>query len=443
MSNLSEFPILPDVRPGEKASTFKLSGLRWWMIGLIMLGSMLKYLTRNTLSVAQVRLQDTLHITERQYSWITGAFQGTIMLQPICGYVLDVIGLRIGVAIFVVAWSLINMAHALAGSWRGLAVLRGLMGFAEGSANPSGVKATAEWFPARERGLAGGIFNIGASFGSMLAPPLVAAAIYLFNWQAAFIFTGALGLVWVCLWLLLYRPPSQHPRLSDRERQYIAAGQEKALSEAARPSIWQILRQRNFWGIAIPRFLADPMWGTLSFWLPLYLNKVRGWDLKHIALFAWLPFLAADLGCVFGGLVSAALQKHHGLSVVNARRAAFTLGALLMTSVAFAGRVSSPYTAIALFSVAGFAHQTLSVTVITMASDLFRRSEVATVAGMAGTFGNAGLLIFSLLIGSLVATIGYSPFFICLSILDIVGAVVLWSLVRAPREDQAPAPVAA
>ena len=157
--------------------------------------------------------------------------------------------------------------------------------------------------------------------------------------------------------------------------------------------------QRNFWGIAIPRFLADPMWGTLAFWLPLYLNKVRGWDLKHIALFAWLPFLAADLGCIFGGLVSADLQKHAGISVVNARRAAFTLGACLMTSVAFAGRVQSPYTAILLFSVAGFAHQTLSVTVITMASDLFRRSEVATVAGMAGTLGNAGLLTFSLLIG--------------------------------------------
>ena len=440
MNKLSEPQVLPGMRPGEKAPAFRLPGLRWWMIALIMLGSMLNYLTRNTLSVAQVRLQDTLHITERQYSWITGAFQGTIMLQPICGYVLDVVGLRIGVAIFVVAWSLINMAHALAGSWRGLAVLRGLMGFAEGSANPSGVKATAEWFPARERGLAGGVFNIGASFGSMLAPPLVAAAIYLFNWQAAFVLTGALGLAWVCLWLVLYRPPSRHPWLSERERQYIAAGQERALSEGAKPSIWQILGQRNFWGIAIPRFLADPMWGTLSFWLPLYLNKVRGWDLKHIALFAWLPFLAADLGCVFGGLVSAALQKHQGLSVVNARRAAFTLGALLMTSVAFAGRASSPYVAIGLFSIAGFAHQTLSVTVITMASDLFRRSEVATVAGMAGTFGNAGLLIFSLLIGSLVATIGYSPFFVCLSILDIIGAVVLWTLVRAPREDHTPAP---
>ena len=416
-------------------SAFKLPGLRWWMISLIMLGSILNYLTRNTLSVAQVRLQDTLHISERQYSWITDAFQGAIMLQPICGYVLDVIGLRIGVAIFVVAWSVINMMHGLAGSWRGIAFLRGLMGFAEGSANPSGVKATAEWVPARERGLAAGIYNLGASFGSMLAPPLVAAAIFYFNWQTAFFVTGALGLVWVVLWLLLYQSPSQHRWLTEKERDYIAAGQEAALRAGAAPSIFEIIAQRNFWGIAIPRFLADPMWGTLSFWLPLYLRNVRGWDLKHIAMFAWLPFLAADLGCIFGGLIGAWLVKHTALSVVNARRVTFTVGACLMTSVAFAGRVQSPYVAILLLSMAGFAHQTLSVTVITMASDLFRRSEVATVAGMAGTLGNAGLLIFKSLIGGLVSTIGYSPFFVCLSILDIIGAIVLWTLVRPPQQE--------
>jgi ACS family hexuronate transporter-like MFS transporter len=435
MTNLSDPDVSLGSMPAAPKARFKLRGLRWWMISLIMLGSILNYLSRNTLSVAQVRLQDTLHITERQYSWITGAFQGAIMLQPIAGYVLDVLGLRIGVAIFAVAWSVINMMHGLAGSWRGLTFLRGLMGFAEGSANPSGVKATAEWFPARERGLAGGIFNIGASFGSMLAPPLVAAAIYLFNWQMAFVITGALGLAWVGLWLLLYYPPGRHSWLTDEERNYIAAGQEKSLAAAAsKPSVRQIITRRNFWGIAIPRFLADPMWGTLAFWLPLYLNKVRGWDLKHIAIFAWLPFLAADFGCIFGGIVSAAVQKYQGVSVVNARRIAFTLGALMMTSVAFAGKVSSPYTAILLFSIAGFAHQTLSVTVITMASDLFRRNEVATVAGMAGTLGNAGLLTFSLMIGWLVSRIGYSPFFVCLSILDIVGAIVLWTVVRDRRD---------
>ncbi len=425
----SPLPILSPASPGARSSGFKLPGLRWWMIALIMLGSVLNYLTRNTLSVAQVQLKDSLHISEAQYSWITGAFQTMIMLQPICGYVLDVVGLRIGFAIFATAWSLINMAHGLAGSWKGLAFLRGLLGFTEGSANPAGMKATAEWFPARERGLAGGIYNIGASAGSMLAGPLVAFAVIYLNWQSAFVISGGLGLVWVSLWLLLYQPPSRHPWLSEQERAFIVSGQEQALNEGGRPSLREILKQRNFWGIAIPRFLADPTWGALSFWLPLYLASERHWDLRKIALFSWLPFLAADFGCIFGGLLAAALQKHAGVSLINARRLAFSTGVGLMVSVAFAGRVNDPYLAILLFSLAGFAHQTLSVTVITMSSDLFRRSEVATVAGMAGTMGNAGVLIFTLTVGALVTRVGYTPFFVCLSILDIVGAIVLWTVV--------------
>ena len=409
----------------------KIKGLRWWMISLIMLGAIMNYLTRSTLGVAAPTLLKELNITTQQYSWIIGAFQGAIMLQPLCGYVLDVLGLKRGFAIFAVAWSLTNMAHGLAHSWQAFAVLRGLLGLAEGSANPAGMKATAEWFPAQERGLAGGVFNIGASVGSMLAPPLVAWAILIYNWQLAFVVTGALGLVWVALWLLLYESPDRHPNLSENEREYISSGQEQHLQgDGSRPSAIRILKQRNFWGIALPRFLADPTWGTLTFWLPLYLTSVRHFDLKQIALFAWLPFLAADLGSMFGGTVSMALQKYAKLSLINARRSAFTLGACLMMGVGFVGFVESPYAAIALLSLGGFAHQTLSVTVITMSSDLFKRSEVATVAGMAGTCGNAGLLIFSLMIGALVTTIGYTPFFICLGVLDLVGALVLWTVVR-------------
>ncbi len=407
------------------------------MIGLVMLGSIINYLTRSTLAVAAPTLLLDLHIGAKEYSWIVGAFQGAIMLQPICGYVLDVLGLKRGFAIFATIWSLVSMAHGLAHNWQTLAVLRGLLGLAEGSANPAGMKATAEWFPAKERGLAGGVYNIGASLGSMLAPPLVVWAILSYNWQTAFVITGAIGFVWLALWLLLYQPPEKHPALSDDERIYISSGQEKFLqSDGTRPSITHILKQRNFWGIGLPRFLADPTWGTLTFWLPLYLSTVRHMDLKQIALFAWLPFLAADFGCIFGGLVSMALQKYGHASLINARRSAFTLGAFMMLGVGFVGVVESPYSAIALLSLAGFAHQTLSVTVITMASDLFKKNEVATAAGMAGTFGNAGLLIFSLLIGSLVATLGYTPFFVCLGVLDLIGAVILWTVVsdRERRE---------
>jgi len=403
------------------------------MIGLLMLGAMVNYLTRSTLGVAAPTLLADLHITPREYSWIVGAFQGAIMLQPVCGYVLDVLGLKLGFALFAAAWSVISMAHGLGRNWQTLAVLRGMLGFAEGAANPAGMKATSEWFPAKERGLASGVFNLGASVGSMLAPPLVVWAILAYNWQAAFVVTGALGLVWVALWLLFYHPPERHPALSDQERAFIAQGQEAHLRSAGtRPSVRTIAGQRNFWGIAIPRFLADPTWGTLTLWLPLYLTSVRHFDLTQIALFAWMPFVGADLGSVFGGTVSMALQKR-GVGLINARRMAFTLGAILMTAVSLVGYVESPYTAIALITLAGFAHQTLSVTVITMASDLFRRHEVATVAGMAGTCGNAGLLIFSLMMGALVTTVGYTPFFISLGALDLVGAAVLWTVVREQR----------
>jgi MFS transporter, ACS family, hexuronate transporter len=215
----------------------KIRGLRWWMIGLIMLGSIVNYLTRSSLAVAAPTVLHDLHITETQYSWIVSAFQGTIMAQPIAGYLLDVLSLKTGLAIFVVAWALTNMAHGLAHSWQALAGLRGLLGFSEGSANPAGMKATAEWFPARERGLAGGVYTIGASFGSMLAPPLVAWAILAYNWRVAFVITGALGLVWVVLWLLFYQSPEKHAALTKEERKYIAGGRRnicKAMVRARR-----------------------------------------------------------------------------------------------------------------------------------------------------------------------------------------------------------------
>lgn len=415
---------------------FKSPGLRWWIIGLIMLGSILNYLTRSTLSVSMPTIKGSLHINDEQFSDIIIVFQLALMMQPVCGYILDRIGLKRGFGIFAFAWSLTNMAHAFARTWPQFAFLRGLLGLSEGSANPAGMKAVAEWFPANERGFAGGIFNLGASAGSLIAAPLVAFMILRFNWQSAFFVTGGLGLVWVLLWFAFYESPSKHPNLTPAERDLIISGQEKHLAaDGARPSVFRILRDRNFWGIALPRFLADPTWGTLTNWIPVYLTDVRHFDLKHIALFAWLPFLAADFGCIFGAAVGRWVQNFAKISIVNARRCSFTLGALMMTGAAFIGVVGNPYLAILLLSLAGFAHQTLSVTVITMASDLFKRSEVATVAGMAGTMGNAGLLIFTYFIGKHVDKSGYSPFFVALAVLDLIGAVILWVVVRERKTE--------
>ncbi|VXC99174.1 MFS transporter [Sphingomonas sp. 8AM] len=406
--------------------------VRWTVIALFVGAMVINYLARSVLGVAAPAIMAEQAISSEQYSWITGAFQLGIMFQPVAGYLLDVIGLKVGFTLFVALWSLITIGHGLASGWMGFAGLRGALGLVEGSAQPAGMKVVAEWFPARERGVAGGIYQIGASFGAVFAPPLVAWAIVFDSWRAAFFVAGGLGIVWVLIWLLWYAPPGRHRFISAQEQQLIADGQEAALARRGRrPPLGELLRRRNLWTIAGARFLADPVWGMLSLWMPLYLVQVRHFDLKQIALFAWLPFLAADLGCLFGPAVVAWLQRR-GVGLIDARRWAFTLGAVLMTGMIFVGTVTSPVVAIALLCLGGFAHQTLSVTVITMVSDLFPQDQVATATGVSGTAANLGVLIFTLVLGSLVDQVGYQPFFILLGLLDLAGAALLWTNIRKP-----------
>jgi ACS family hexuronate transporter-like MFS transporter len=263
----------------------------------------------------------------------------------------------------------------------------------------------------------------------MLAGPLVAWAVLYHSWRYAFVVAGGVALIWVVAWFRFYHSPKQHPKLTASEREYIEAGQEAYLAPAEKPSILSLLARRNVWGIAVPRLLADPTWGTLSFWVPIYLMKERGFDIKHMALYGWMPWLMADIGCMVGPTIAWWLQKR-GVSLVNGRRWAFTTGALLMTGMIFVGKVQDPYAALALICLGGFAHQVLSISVITMSSDLFPKNEVATVAGIGGFCGNLGIALFSFLIGWLVDSIGFSPFFVALGVLDIFGAIWLWAVVR-------------
>ena len=402
-------------------------------MGVFVGAMILNYLSRSILGVAAPEIMSEQGMTTEEYSWVTGAFQLGIMLQPVAGYILDVIGHKLGLALFVGAWSLLTMAHGLATGWLGFAGLRGALGMVEGAGQPAGMKVVAEWFPARERGLAGGIYNIGASFGAVLAPPLVAWAIYNGDWRIAFYITGALGLIWVIPWLFWYAPPDKHRAISEKERTHILDGQEPDLkAKIKRPVLRKLLRRRELWAIAAARFLADPVWGMLSLWMPIYLVTVRQFDLTQIALFAWLPFLAADLGCLFGPAVAAWLHKR-GMHLIDARRVAFTVGAVLMTGMMFVSTVESAMLAVALLCLGGFAHQTLSVTVITMSSDLFPQSEVGTATGTAGLAANLGVLIFTLVLGSMVDQVGYQPFFILLGVVDLFGALLLWTLIRKPK----------
>ncbi|MBV9882149.1 MAG: MFS transporter [Sphingomonadaceae bacterium] len=416
----------------------RIRGLRWWLIGLVMAGTALNYLTRSVLGVAVAisPMMADIGMTTEQYGWVTGIFQAGIMFQPLAGYILDLIGLRIGLAAFAAAWGGLTMMHGLANGWPALAGLRGALGFAEGTSHPGGLKVVAEYFPARERGFATGIYNIGASFGGILAPPLVGFSVWMWSWRAAFLIAGGLALAWALAWRSTYRPRADHPALGAEERAHIEAGQEAHLAGAAegvRPSPRAILRQRNFWGIALPRFLADPMWGMLTFWMPLYLRTERGFDLAGIVLFSWLPFVAADAGCLFGPAVAAALQRR-GVALIPARKLTFALGAAMMAGMLFVARVESPVAAIALLSLGAFAHQTLSITCIATSSDLFRKHELGTVAGSAGLLANLGVLLSSLAIGHWVGQWGYEPFFVAVFVCDLLAAVVLWSFVRAPAE---------
>ena len=407
--------------------------LRWWIIGLVMLGTTVNYLARSSLGTAAPTLTKELGLSTQQYSYIVAGFQlAYTAVQPFAGYILDLLGTKVGLFVFAVGWSLANIAHASAGGWLSLAFFRALLGFSEGAVIPASMKAVSEWFPDKERSVATGWFNIGTAVGSMIAPPLVVWCILVGSWRWAFVVTGAVGLVWAAAWWLVYRRPQDHGGISAEELSYIEAGQYRPeLTPDQRKPAWgAIARMRKFWAMAIPRFLADPAWQTFTFWIPLYLVTVRGMDLKHIAMFAWLPFLAADLGSVFGGYLSPLLMRFAGVTVLKARKLTVLVGAVLMIGPACISLAPNAYWAIALFCVGGFAHQVLSGALITLSADLFPQHQVATATGMGGTAAWTGGLLFSLLVGALASTVGYNPLFVCLALFDLVGAVVIWSLLR-------------
>ncbi len=402
----------------------KVRNLRWWIVSLIVVGTILNYLARNSLGVLAPELTKVFEMSTEQYSYVVGAFQLTYtIMQPVCGWIVDKIGLQIGFALFAVAWSLANMAHALAGGWMGLAFFRALLGISEAAAIPSGMKAIAEWFPAKERSVATGWFNAGTSLGALIAPPLVIAVSLAADWRVAFLVTGGVGLFWAYGWYKLYRSPQQHWAISDEERNYIEA--DRPAVPVRRATAREILSSAKFWSIAIPRFLAEPAWQTFSFWIPLYLAQERGMDIREIAMFAWLPFLAADLGGVLGGYISPFFMKSFKMSLIPSRVTGVSLAALLMIAPGCIGFVDDPYIAISLFCVGGFAHQVISVLVNTLSTDVFAPEEVGTANGFVGQAGWLGGLLFSLLIGQLADTIGYTPLFAALSVFDIVGAIVL------------------
>ncbi|WP_205954033.1 MFS transporter [Pantoea stewartii] len=409
---------------------------RWHMILLVCFITIINYLDRTALGVAAPTIMKELDISKEHYSWMVSAFQLAYTIgQPIVGYVIDTIGLKLGFFLCAMIWGVATLMHSLMGSWQGLAAVRAIMGFSEASAIPAGVKTASTWFPAKERGIATGVFNMGTSFGAMLAPPLIAWCILFHSWQFAFIVAGILAILAAFVWLFFYKDPKEAKRLSAEERAYIESGQEKHLhtTRKEKTSLVRILKQRNFWGIGISRFLADPAWGTINFWVPIFFVETLHFSLKEIAMFVWLPFLMADLGCLASGFVAKFLNDR-GISLINSRRITFTIGAVLMTTIGLVSVVENPYVAVLLISIGGFSHQLLSTVASTLGADLFRKNEVATAVGMAGACAWSGQLIFNLFIGAFVSIIGFGPFFVALAVFDLIGAAALWGLIRERKE---------
>ncbi|AKM48116.1 Hexuronate transporter [Edwardsiella anguillarum] len=414
-------------------------GLRWWIIGLVTLAVILNYLDRSALAVAMPTIKDDIGLTTQEYSYIVAAFQGAYMImQPIAGYILDILGSRIGYAVFAILWSLSCMIHAFATGWISLAFFRTLLGLSESAVIPASMKVVSEWFPDKEKSVATGWFNSGTSIGAMIAPPLVIWCILTYSWQEAFVIVGGLGFIWVIIWLMFYRDVQKHTRLSPDEKHYIISGQTLAVDEknGIKTSWRNMLRKKNLWVLMSTRFLIAPAWATFTFWIPIYLATVRGMSLKEIALFAWMPFLAADLGSIIGGYLCPFFVNRFKTSIITSRKLVVLIGSLLMFAPACIGLVTDKYMAVALFCIGGFAHQAISGALITLSSDIFPKNEVATASGWTGSAAWLSQACFSLVIGAAVTTIGYDTLFVSLAFFDVLAAIILWKYISSPFKQQ-------
>lgn len=412
--------------------------LRWKMLALMLVGTIVIYVDRNVLGVLAPILKQELGFTTEQYSYVVSAFQIVYSFsQPVAGYLTDLIGPRIGYAVAAFVWGTAAALHAVSSGWISMAGFRGLLGLSEAVAMPTGTKTSTLWFPPKERSIATGWFNSGSSIGAMITPPLVIWLSTAYGWKPAFVITGLLGVGLSVLWYWLYRDPANHPGLSPEERDHINEG--RVDEPVAKPSLAKVFGQKKFVGIIVARFLTEPAWQTFAFWIPLYMVTVRGMDIKQFALFAWLPFLFSDLGCIGGGYLAPFLHKRLGMALIPSRLTVITIGALCMIGPALISFVASPVVAILCFSLGGFAHQMLSSMMYAVVGDVFEKSEVATATGIAGMFGYLGGALFTLVVGQLANTIGYEPLFTLLFFFDIAAAAVLWLFIGRGSSRGAPA----
>jgi MFS transporter, ACS family, hexuronate transporter len=408
---------------------------RWVICAMLFAATSINYIDRQIIGVLKPTLQLEFGWSESSYGDVVFWFQAAYALGYLgFGRVIDKIGARLGYAMVVALWTAAHIAHALVGSVGGFIAVRFALGLGESGNFPAGLKAIAEWFPRQERALATGIFVAGSNVGAIITPLIVPFITYRWGWRAAFIVTGSFSLVWLVLWLKIYRRPQEHPRLSAGELAFINSD-SSANPDARRAETNMTWRALLFvpetWAYALARFLIDPIWWMFLFWLPDFFAKRYNLDLEHFGPPLVVVYLVSDVGSICGGWLSSRLIRL-GYTVNRARKLTMLLASVLVMPVMFAMYADNLWLAVAIVGAATAGHQAFSATLYTFPSDVFPKRAVGTVVGIGGTAGAIGGMLMAKYAGWVLDGIGsYTPIFIVAAAVYILALGVLHAL--SPR----------
>ncbi len=374
----------------------RIGYLRWTICALLLFGTTKNYMDRQVLGVLKTTLQHDFGWNEIDYSNLVFAFQAAYAVgMVVVGRLIDRVGTRLGYAVAMVFWSLASMGHAIGSSFTSFVIARSALGFGEAGVFPASIKTVAEWFPKKERALATGIFNAGTNIGAIITPLVVPWITIHWGWRSAFLFTGALGFVWLIFWLVLYRKPEDHPRLSKKELDYIRSEPSPPLAKTK----WlSLIGYRQTWAFVAGKFMIDPIWWFYLFWVPDFLQRKHGVAFLKIGVPILVIYLMADVGSVAGGWLSSWLI-HHGRSVNMARKTAMLVCAVSVIPIVFAYRVESLWGAVLLIGLAAAGHQGFSANLFTLTSDTFPAQAVGSVVGMGGMAGAIGGMLIAKIVG--------------------------------------------
>ncbi|MGA2116105.1 MAG: MFS transporter [Bryobacteraceae bacterium] len=408
----------------------RIPNLRWWIAGLLASASALAYIDRQTLPVVVGEIQRTIPISDQQYARLQFMFLLAYgIMYAGGGKITDLLGTRWGYAVIITWWSAANLMQGAVSSVFGLGCALFLLGLGEGGGFPTAAKAVSEWFPAKERSLAFGIFNAGSGLGATIAPPFIAAIVLQLNWRWVFFTTATIGFLWVVSWLGLYYPPFRHKRLTAAEKNYLRETLPAAPIVVTRISWGGLLRFRQVWGLLTAKFLSDSAWYFFIFWLPKYLGDVRHLNIKAIGYYAWIPYAWACMGSLVGGWLSSYLIRRT-LSVDASRKICLGVSAACMP-VSLLIAVSPLAITIVFFSLAMLGHQFWSTIVQTLAADMFPSNVVGSVAGLLGAAGAFGGMLFNLIVGALLTAYhSYVLIFAIVGLLHPLSFLIILLIVR-------------